>query len=321
MEAHRLLGHLSERITRNTAKQLGVELSGPRTPCIACSKAKARRNAVPKSTNTHSTRRAGRFFVDLGSSMPATSLGGTKYVMMCVDDLSRFQIIRFLKKKSDAPAALRNTIAEYITPAELKIGSIQTDGGGEFEAEFQQVLDSHGITHEFTPPDTPQHNGVAERALGLLREKYIVMLQEMTVAASDRLWAEALNHACDMSNMCVTSSLEGSTSPYEKWYGRNPYLQHLQPFGTAGYAQKEKRARKLAPRGLQCAMLGITHTHSRDTVKVQVVETWQLGNRQNVSWHRETAPGGPISPTPVGNNDSAEPIGVRGNTVEVRTST
>ncbi|CAM9940558.1 unnamed protein product, partial [Ascophyllum nodosum] len=101
---------------------------------------------------------------------------------------------------------------------------IRTDEGGEFEGEFQQVLDSHGITHEFTPPDTPQHNGVAERALGLLREKSIAMLQEVTVAASDRLWAEALNYACDMSNMCVASSLEGGTSPYEKWYGREPSL-------------------------------------------------------------------------------------------------
>ena len=91
--------------------------------------------------------------------MPATNLGGSKYVMICVDDFSRLKIVRFLKK-SDAAAALRNIIAEYITPAGLKIGYIGTDEGGEFEGEFQQVLDSHGITHEFTPPDTPQYNGV-----------------------------------------------------------------------------------------------------------------------------------------------------------------
>ena len=62
------------------------------------------------------------------------------------------------------------------------------------------------------------------------------MLQEMKVAASDRLWAEALNYACDMSNMCVTSSFEGGTSPYAKLYGKKPSLEHLQPFGTVGYA-------------------------------------------------------------------------------------
>ena len=93
--------------------------------------------------------------------MPATSLGDSKYVMICVDDFSRIKIVRFLKK-GDASAALRNIIVEYTTPAGLKIGSNRTDEGGEFEGEFQQVLDSHGITHEFTPPDTPQYNGVAE---------------------------------------------------------------------------------------------------------------------------------------------------------------
>ena len=76
-----------------------------------------------------------------------------------------------LKKKSDAAAALRNIITEYIVSAGFKIGSIRTEEGGEFEGEFQQVLDSHDITHELTPPDTPQYNGVAERALGLLRKR------------------------------------------------------------------------------------------------------------------------------------------------------
>ena len=232
--------------------------------------------------------------------MPATSLGGSKYIMICVDDFSRFKIVRFLKKKSDAAAALRNMIAEYITPAGLKIGSIRTDEGGEFEGESQKMLDSHGTTHEFTPLDTPQYSGVAERALGLLREKSIAKLEEMTVAASERLWAEALNHACDMSNMCVTSSPEGSTSPYEEWYGRKPSLQHLQSFGTVGYARKGERAHKLAPRGEQCVMLGIAHNHLRDTVKAVVVHMGQIVNRQNVSWHPETVPGGSISPAPGG---------------------
>ena len=76
--------------------------------------------------------------------------------MICVDDFSCFKIVRFLKKKSDAAAALKNIIAENITSAGLKIGSIRTDEGDKFEGEFQQVLDSYGVTHEFTPPDTPQ---------------------------------------------------------------------------------------------------------------------------------------------------------------------
>ena len=75
--------------------------------------------------------------------MLATSLGGCKYVTICVGNFLRFEIVRFLKKKSDAAAALRNIVAEYITSAGLTIGFSRTDEGGKFEGECQQVLDSH----------------------------------------------------------------------------------------------------------------------------------------------------------------------------------
>ena len=94
-----LLHHPSQRTTRDTATQLGVKLSGSWMPCVTCSKVKARHNAVvPKSTDTCSTSRAGRFFfssvtslvfalgiyifTDLGGSMPATSFGGSMNVLL-----------------------------------------------------------------------------------------------------------------------------------------------------------------------------------------------------------------------------------------------
>ena len=73
----------------------------------------------------------------------------------------------------------------------LDIGAIRTDEGGEFEGEFQRLLVELSIKHEHTHPDTPKYNGVAERALGLLREKTIAMMQGFSVGADDKLWAEA----------------------------------------------------------------------------------------------------------------------------------
>ena len=63
--------------------------------------------------------------------MPATSFGGSMKVMICMDDFSRYKIVRFLEK-SDAPTALRNIITEYIIPAGLTIDSIRTDEGWQF---------------------------------------------------------------------------------------------------------------------------------------------------------------------------------------------
>lgn len=129
MEVRQPLDHLREEIAQETAKQQGIELSGQWIPCIACFKAKARRNAVPKSKYARSASRTWRFFVKLGSSMPTVSLGGHEYVIIFVDNFQRFEIVRFIRK-SDTPAGLRNIIAKYITPIGLKIGSIRTHEEG-----------------------------------------------------------------------------------------------------------------------------------------------------------------------------------------------
>ena len=99
--------------------------------------------------------------------MKHSSLGGNSYVVIFVDDCTRFKVVKFVKKKSDTTAALLSLIADYITPQKLSIECVRTDIGGKFEGEFQRKLDRRSITHEHTPPDTPQYNGVAERALGL----------------------------------------------------------------------------------------------------------------------------------------------------------
>ena len=142
--------------------------------------------------------------------------------------------------KSDATAVLRAIIAKYFAPAGLSLGVIRTDNGGEFQGAFQSLLAELGIKHERTPPYTPQYNGVAERTLGLLRDKTVALLRGVTEGASERLWAEAMAYACDMSNKCVADSLDHDKTPYEMWHGRLPAFDTLLPFGTMGYPARGK---------------------------------------------------------------------------------
>ena len=133
---------------------------------------------------------------------------------------AHFKFIRFLKYKSDAAKELRELVTEHIAPAGIKIGTVRTDGGGEFEGELQSLLKELDIKRETTPPHTPQYNGVVERALGLLRDKTAALLRGMTAGKSDRLWAEAMNYACKMSNRCTTTS--PSRCLYIRTLGRTP---------------------------------------------------------------------------------------------------
>lgn len=67
----------------------------------------------------------------------------------------------------------------HITPLNLEIGIIRTDGGKEFVGCFHSLLDRAGINYDCTPPHTTQRNGVVERTLGLLRDKTAALLRSV----------------------------------------------------------------------------------------------------------------------------------------------
>ena len=287
MGVHRMLAHPSEDITRKTAEMVGIETTGQWGACETCFQAKAKRDAVPKKTVERASVRGQRFFVDVGGTMKHSSLGGNSYVAIFVDDCTRFKVVKFVKKKSGTTAALLSLIADYVTPQKLSIKCVRTDNGGEFEGEFQRELDRRSITHEHTPPDTPQYNGVVERALGLLREKAIILMEELDDVINvprEKLWAQAMLFACDVTNKSVTTSTDGRKSPNELWSGKLPTADHLRPFGAVGYARPRVRERKMAPKGEKCVFMGIPRDFLTGTVSVILVRTRNIVERQAVQW-------------------------------------
>ena len=219
------------------------------------------RHIVPKSTESRAEKRAGRVFIDLAGPFHVESLAGSRFAMLCVDDFSRYRIVAFIAKKSDATAVLRVIIAKYVAPAGLNIGVIRINNGGEFQRAFQSLLAKLGIKHERTPPYTPQYNGVAKRTLDLLRDKAVALLHGVTEGASERLWEETMAYACDMSNKYVTNSLDHDKTPYEMCHDWPPAFDTLLPFGTVGYQGVEKPAHKLASRGAKCIHPGTAGPH------------------------------------------------------------
>ena len=72
-----------------------------------------------KKTDERASVRGQRFFVDVGGPMKHSSWNS--YVVIFVDDCTRFKVVKFVKKKSDTTAALLSLIADYITPQKLSI--------------------------------------------------------------------------------------------------------------------------------------------------------------------------------------------------------
>ena len=130
MEVRRMLAHPSEDITRKTAEMMGIETTGQWGACETCFQVKAKRHAVLRKTDERASVKGQRFFVDVGGPMKHSSLGGNSYVVIFVDECTRFKVVKFVRKKSDTTAALLSLIADYITPQKLSIKCIRTDNGG-----------------------------------------------------------------------------------------------------------------------------------------------------------------------------------------------
>ncbi|GJV86478.1 retrovirus-related pol polyprotein from transposon TNT 1-94 [Tanacetum coccineum] len=84
------------------------------------------------------------------------SINGKKYILVIVDDYSRFTWVRFLRSKDEAPDAIIKCIKNIQVRLNATIRNVRTDNGTEF---FNQTLcdfyENVGISHQTSIARTP----------------------------------------------------------------------------------------------------------------------------------------------------------------------
>ena len=97
----------------------------------------------------------------MGLCIAYISIGGNKYGLVIVDDVSRYTCVLFLSDKSEVQGILKKFIRRDQNEFELKIKNIKSDNGTEFKnTNIEKFLDEEGIKHEFSASYTPQQNEV-----------------------------------------------------------------------------------------------------------------------------------------------------------------
>lgn len=87
-------------------------------------------------------------YVYLAGRMESESAGGSRYVMMIVDNYSGFNVTSRL---TETEMVLERYIVTYITPEHHSIRAFCTDHGGEFKGAFEQTLGQLGRQHQHSP--------------------------------------------------------------------------------------------------------------------------------------------------------------------------
>ena len=93
--------------------------------------------------------------VDLMGPTRTESLGGKRYIMIIVDDFSRYTWVEFLREKSEVCEKLEILYKRLQNDKGVPFVKIRSDHGKEFEnARFESFCEKNEIKKEFSAPKT-----------------------------------------------------------------------------------------------------------------------------------------------------------------------
>ena len=231
---HRRLGHVSSHTLQKLVSQdlvRGLPKISFKTNdlCEACIKGKQVRGSFKSKKVVSTTRPIELLHIDMCGPVTVKSLRGKAYMMVLVDDYSRFTWVSFLRLKTEALKEFSKLCKEMQSFINLPIVSVRSDHGKEFEQlGFDSWCANYGISHNFSAPNTPQQNGVVERKNRTLEDISRTMLLENNL--SKGFWAEAVSTANYILNRCLIRPILKKT-PYELYKGRKPNISYFKPFG------------------------------------------------------------------------------------------
>lgn len=201
------------------------------TYCKGCLLGKMRRNSF-LSTRTRGTHVGDIIHSDVCGPVHIETPSGARFFVIFKDNFSSFCEIQLLKRKSEVPEAFKKFNAKMKTETGQETKILRSDGGGEFCSKgFEDWLAKAGISHQVTPPYTPQLNGVAERVNRTVVESARSQMYGKKVPLE---LSQAVLCAAYVQNRVISSI--GKVTPFELWYGREPDVSHLRIFGSPVFA-------------------------------------------------------------------------------------
>ncbi|GJT63156.1 putative ribonuclease H-like domain-containing protein [Tanacetum coccineum] len=162
-----------------------------------------------------------------------------QYVLVIVDDYSRYTWVHFLRSKDETPKVIKTFLKRIIVLLQSPVIIIRTDNDTEFKNQIlKEYFDSVGISHQTSSVRTPQQNRVIEQRNRMLVEAARTML--IFSRAPLFLWVEAIATTCYTQNCSIIHRRFNKTS-YELINGIKPDISFLHVFGALCYPKNDRK--------------------------------------------------------------------------------
>nr|GEX75044.1 hypothetical protein [Tanacetum cinerariifolium] len=212
-------------------------------------------------TTPSSKRRLQLLHMNLCGPMRVASINGKRYVLVIVDDYSRFTWTHFLRSKDETPEVLIDFLRLVQKGLHAQVRIVRTDKGTEFlNKTLHAYFASEGILHQTSVARTPKQNGVVEKQNCTLVEAARTMLSAAKVPLF--FWAEAISTSCFTRNRSLIIPRHEKT-PYHIINDRKPSVKFFHIFGSLCYIVRDgKNLDKMKEKGDACVCVGYS-TQSR----------------------------------------------------------
>nr|GEZ45942.1 hypothetical protein [Tanacetum cinerariifolium] len=223
--------------------------------CSSCELSKTKRSSFKSKVVPSSKGRLNLLHMDLCGPMRVPSINGKKYILVIVDDYSRYTWTLFLHSKDETPEVLKDFLTMIQRNLQDLVITVHTDRGTKFlNKTLNAFFKEEGIEHQTSTARTPEQNGVVERQNRTLVEAAQTMLSASRLPLF--FWAEAIATACYTQNRSIIILTHGKT-PYHIINDMKPSIKHLHIFGCICYITKDgENLDKMKEKGDPCILVG-----------------------------------------------------------------
>nr|GEY40433.1 Gag-Pol polyprotein [Tanacetum cinerariifolium] len=199
--------------------------------------------------------------MDLCGPMWVESINGKKYVLVIVDDYSRYTWTHFLRSKDETPKVLIDFLRLVQRGLHAQVRIVRIDKGINFLNKTLHVyFASKGINHQTSVGRTHEQNGNVERRNRTLVEAARTMLSAAKVSLF--FCAKAIATTCFTQNRSLVIHRHEKT-PYNIINDWKPSVKFFHIFGSLCYIVRDgKNLDKMKEKGDACIFVGYS-TQSR----------------------------------------------------------